>query len=160
MRVDLDQVAPGVLAIDGLERLALEQGPDVGALLPAHLGDPPRQTLDIRIDEAEMEDTGLPVAEVVLDGLRLGDDELKQLDPDAVGGREVGHVALLEPLSEDALEDAPDLRAVVLHVQRADDVPAAERLRVPARGRCDVGDGHADMRHGNQMIGHGASLSV
>jgi len=47
VRVDLDEIAPGILAIDRLEVLALEQRPDLGIVLAAHIRDALRQHLDV-----------------------------------------------------------------------------------------------------------------
>jgi hypothetical protein len=84
--MDLHDIDPRILAIREIRPFAGIITADGHALLASCLDDLLRQLLDLRIDDAEVENAALPVFEVVLrsDALR----KREQFGPDFVGGRQ------------------------------------------------------------------------
>src|SRR5579883_2323187 len=150
VRVDLDDVAPRILAVDHtigfLARIVVAHW---HALLTAALHDLFRQGLDLWVGDAEMENAGLPIFEVVLrpDALR----ELEEFDADLVDGGEVADAKARPIRSEHVSAHLSDGAVVLGDRRRLHDGVEAEHLGVPFERRIHVGHGQADVAEGARV---------
>jgi hypothetical protein len=144
---ELDDIAPGILAITHLVRLVRPQLPYLGALFAAGLIYASCQCFYVRIGQAKMKYPGFPILEIVLtaDGLRL--TKLKKLNTHAVSSLEMCDPKGFEAGAENICHDTGKMTAIFFRLNGCHHDSAIENILIPFHRLIDVGDGDPDMVH-------------
>src|ERR1044072_7211938 len=144
MTVDLDDIAERILAIDhAIGFLARAVRAHLPHALPAAvLLDELDAALEVRILDAEMEETRPPILEGA--PLWLGLRELEELEADAVGRREMGDAERAPARTEDVVAHLADGALVMIDGGRPHDDVEAESIGVEIDCLVEVGNCEAD----------------
>src|SRR5262245_2647219 len=152
MRVDFDNVAPGILAVDHAIRLL--SGiivTDGHSLLATGRNDLFRQLLDVRICDAEMKDARLPIFKIVFRPDILG--KLKQLDTDLVHRRQMADAKARPIGTKHVRTHLPDGAVVLGNGRRGHDRVESQNFGVPLEGGINIRNRQTDVTE-RARIGH------
>ncbi len=153
VRVDFDDVAEGIFAIDHSVRFFTgEVLANWHALLATVGNDPFGKTFHIRVLNAEVKHTRFPIFKIVGGSLRVL--EFEDFDADLVAGRKMSDSETSPTFAEDVVAHDTDGRVIRNDFgRRHDDVPA-KSFGVELNGSVQVGDRKADVRE-RAWICHG-----